>query len=100
MIKVYTGTQMKQFVQEFHPAHVVLRARDIIRRYKKEGTNRDVIHYFYNPEFVSAIRYISEKEGILDQVEFFLNRKSQGTEIEGIFKSFNKAISLLNRYGL
>ena len=59
---------------------------------------------------ISAIRYISEKEGNLDSVNFYLAEKSKeeycynysflGKDIEPIFESFNIAIDKISQYGI
>jgi hypothetical protein len=64
----------------------------------------------HNPDMVSAIRYISEEEGILDSVNFYLAEKSTNKfkysykalrhDIEPIFESFNIALSRINEYGV
>ena len=64
----------------------------------------------HNPDMVSAIRYISEKEGILESVNFYLaekvkdefsyNYKFLDKEIDPIFESFNIAIDRINKYGI
>ena len=63
----------------------------------------------HNPDMVSAIRYISEKEGVLENLNFYIARKIEDKylydykhleqEIEPIFESFNKAIDGINKYG-
>jgi hypothetical protein len=64
----------------------------------------------HNPDMVSAIRYISEKEQILDVVNFYIARKESnsfvynydflGKEIDPIFESFNISIDRINQYGI
>lgn len=59
---------------------------------------------------VSALRYISEKEGTLDKVNFYLAQKTEtkfkynykhlGNEIDPIFESFNIALERINKYGI
>ena len=60
---------------------------------------------------VSAIRYISEKEGTLSTLEYYLaeespenrfqyNYKALGQDIDPIFKSFNIALDRINQYGV
>ena len=63
----------------------------------------------HNPDMVSAIKYISEKEGTTDGLNFYLAEKEKNklqynyrhlrTEIDPIFGSFNIAIDRINMYG-
>ena len=62
----------------------------------------------HNPDMVSAIRYISEKEGLLNTTRFYLAEQSEGTDsfyyknlgcdIEPVFESFNKSFDTLQKY--
>lgn len=91
-----------------HPQWIVEYARIIVKLNKHLG-----VKFFlasHNPDMVSAIRYISEKEGILDNVNFYLaereketftyNYKDLGKEIDPIFASFNIALDRINQYGI
>jgi predicted ATP-dependent endonuclease of OLD family len=91
-----------------HPQWIIEYARLIVLLNKEVG-----IKFFiasHNPDMVSAIRYISEKEGLLDNLNFYLaeeasskyqyNYKFLGTDIDPIFKSFNIAIDRINKYGI
>jgi hypothetical protein len=59
---------------------------------------------------VSAIRYISEKEEVLDKVNFYLAKRQKDSfvydyefldkNIDPIFESFNIAIDRINQYGI
>ncbi len=90
-----------------HPKWIVEYARIIVKLNKEMG-----IKFFiasHDPDFISAIRYISEKEGNLDKVNFYLAEKAGETftynythlqhNIDPIFKSFNIAISKIEEYG-
>lgn len=90
-----------------HPQWIVEYARIIVKLNKHLG-----VKFFlasHNPDMVSAIRYISEKEGILDNVNFYLaereketftyNYKDLGKDIDPIFGSFNIALDRINQYG-
>lgn len=90
-----------------HPQWIVEYARIIVMLNKNLG-----VKFFlasHNPDMVSAIRYISEKEGILDNVNFYLAEKERetfsysykdlGKEIDPIFGSFNIALDRINQYG-
>lgn len=90
-----------------HPQWIVEYARMIVMLNKELG-----VKFFlasHNPDMVSAIRYISEKEGILDNVNFYIAEKEEKTfsydykylmkDIEPIFESFNIAIHRINKYG-
>ena len=91
-----------------HPQWIVEYARMIVLLHKYIG-----VKFFlasHNPDMVSAIRYIAEKEGVLDNVNYYLaekaeeaylyNYRSLGTEIDPIFASFNIALDRINQYSL
>ena len=91
-----------------HPQWIIEYARIIVILNKELG-----IKFFlatHNPDMVSAIRYISEKEGTLGGVTFYLAEKEEntfkynyrnlGNEIDPIFESFNIAIDRINSYGI
>lgn len=90
-----------------HPQWIVEYARIIVKLNKHLGVK--FVLASHNPDMVSAIRYISEKEGILDNVNFYLaereketftyNYKDLGKEIDPIFGSFNIALDRINQYG-
>lgn len=91
-----------------HPQWVVEYARLIVLLHKNYN-----IKFFiasHHPDMISAIRYISEKEGQLSGLNFYLTEttkkdkysykyKSLGTEIDEIFKSFNIASERIQMYG-
>lgn len=92
-----------------HPQWIVEYARMIVLLHKHIG-----VRFFlasHNPDMVSAIRYIAEKEGVLDNVNYYLAEKAEGeaylynfrslaTEIDPIFASFNIALDRINQYSL
>jgi predicted ATPase len=91
-----------------HPQWIIEYARIIVMLNKELG-----VKFFlasHNPDMVSAIRYISEKEGILENVNFYLaerikdkfsyNYKFLDKEIDPIFESFNIALDRINKYGV
>ena len=92
-----------------HPQWIVEYARMIVLLHKHIG-----VKFFlasHNPDMVSAIRYIAEKEEVLDNVNYYLaekeegetylyNYRSLGTEIDPIFASFNIAFDRINQYSL
>nr|WP_311457394.1 AAA family ATPase [uncultured Capnocytophaga sp.] len=91
-----------------HPQWIVEYAHMIVLLHKYIG-----VKFFlasHNPDMVSAIRYIAEKEGVLDNVNYYLaekeeetyqyNYRSLGTEIDLIFASFNIALDRINQYSL
>ena len=92
-----------------HPQWIVEYARMIVLLHKHIG-----VKFFlasHNPDMVSAIRYIAEKEGVLDNVNYYLaekeegetylyNYRSLGAEIDPIFASFNIALDRINQYSL
>ncbi len=91
-----------------HPQWIVEYARVLVLLNKQLGVKFMVASH--NPDMVSALRYISEKEGILDNMHFYLAERVEGTEqfnyrnlkndIEPIFASFNIALERINQYGV
>ncbi len=91
-----------------HPQWIVEYARIIIMLYKKIGVKFFIASH--STDFVSAIKYISEKQRVSKAVSFYLaeedlnksfsyNYKSIGTDIEPIFASFNKSLDKIGEYG-
>ena len=91
-----------------HPQWIIEYARIIVLLNKNYG-----VKFFlasHNPDMVQAIRYISEKEGVLQDVNFYLAIKEEGKfvynyqflkkEIDPIFESFNIALDRINKYGI
>ena len=91
-----------------HPQWIIEYARIIVMLNKNLGINFFLTSH--NPDMVSAIRYISEKQEILENVNFYLAEKANdsfmydytylGTEIDPIFESFNIALDRINQYGV
>lgn len=91
-----------------HPQWIVEYARIIVKLNKYLGVK--FVLASHNPDMVSAIRYISEKEGILDNVNFYLAEREKETftynykdlekDIDPIFASFNIALDRINQYGI
>ena len=91
-----------------HPQWIVEYARIVIMLYKKLGTKFLIASH--STDFVSAIKYIAEKQKIQKSLSFYLaeedknkpfsyNYKSIGTDIEPIFESFNKSLDKISEYG-
>lgn len=90
-----------------HPQWIVEYARIIVKLNKHLGVK--FVLASHNPDMVSAIRYISEKEEILDDVNFYLAEREKETftynyrdlekDIDPIFGSFNIALDRINQYG-
>lgn len=91
-----------------HPQWIVEYARMIVLLHKHIG-----VKFFlasHNPDMVSAIRYIAEKEGVLDNVNYYLAEKTEeaylynyralGSDIAPIFGSFNNAIDRISQYSI
>ena len=90
-----------------HPQWIVEYARIIVLINK--FIKAKVFIATHNPDFVSAIRYISEKENVLDGVDFYIAEKQPNLlykykhldkNIEPIFKSFNIALDRIEKYGI
>ena len=89
-----------------HPQWIVEFAHLLVMVNKELGTK--IMIASHNPDMVSAIRYISEKEGILDNTHFYLavqrenselfDYKYLGNDIDPVFESFNKSFETLQKY--
>jgi predicted ATPase len=89
-----------------HPQWVVEYARLIVLLNKIAGVRFFIASH--NPDMISAIRYIAEKEKRLETLNFYLAKKIQGhysydynllaQDIEPIFTSFNIALDRINQY--
>ena len=91
-----------------HPQWIVEYARLVVLMYKKTGTKFFIASH--STDFVSAVKYIAEKEGISSSLAFYYaeedkkqkymyNYHSIGTDIEPIFESFNKSLDKISEYG-
>ena len=92
-----------------HPQWIVEYARLIVLLNKEIGVNFLIASH--NPDMVSAIKYISEKEGVDSSLNYYLAEqvdqekdlyvyKDLGTDINPIFKSFNIALDRIGLYGI
>lgn len=89
-----------------HPQWVVELAHLLVCINKTFGTK--IFITSHNPDMVSAIRYISEKVGVLNTTRFYLaeqressdmfDYKDLGSDIEPVFGSFNKSFDTLQKY--
>lgn len=90
-----------------HPEWVVEFAHLLVLLHKEMGVK--IMIASHNPDMVSAIRYIAEKEQVLEDTNFYQAVRNNETQkyvyqdlqqdIEGIFASFNKAIAKIDTYG-
>ncbi len=91
-----------------HPQWIIEYARMIVLLHKEIGVKFFIASH--NPDMVSAIKYISMKEGVEDKLNYYLAEKSENKfmynylhlkqEIDPIFASFNIAIDRINQYGI
>jgi hypothetical protein len=91
-----------------HPQWIVEYARIIVMLNKDLGVRFMIASH--NPDMVSALRYISEKENTLPNLRFYLaektedreqyNYKNLETDIEPVFQTFNIALDRINQYGI
>jgi predicted ATP-dependent endonuclease of OLD family len=91
-----------------HPQWIIEYARVLVLLHKHIGVK--IFLASHNPDMVSAIKYISEEQGIQNNVNFYLaektnkeysyNYKHLKQDIEPIFASFNIAIDRINEYGV
>lgn len=91
-----------------HPQWIVEYARIIVAMHQKIGAKFFIASH--STDFVSAIKYIAEKQKIQKSLSFYLAEedkrkpysykyKSIGTDIEPIFESFNKSLDKISEYG-
>lgn len=89
-----------------HPQWIIEYARLLVLINKNIGTK--IFIASHNPDMVSALKFISEKQQTAGNLNFYLaekitdfsyNYKSLGVDIEPIFESFNIAIDRINQYG-
>lgn len=91
-----------------HPQWIVEYARIIIMLHKEIGVKFFIASH--STDFVSAIKYIAEKQKTQKNLSFYLaeedankpfsyNYKAIGTDIEPIFESFNKSLDKISEYG-
>ena len=89
LIRVYSGESIEDKCRtQKHPLNEVKRAKEII------DLNKSIDCYSNSPDFVSTIKYLSDKYSITS--EFFLNGESFGNDIEPIFEDFNRAFTLMD----
>lgn len=91
-----------------HPQWIVEYARLIVLLNKHIGIKFLIASH--NPDMVSALKYIAEKEGVDNKLNFYLadkvegefvyDYKDLGTNIDEIFASFNIALERINQYGI
>lgn len=91
-----------------HPQWIVEFANILVQLNKVLGVK--ILVASHNPDMVSAIRTISEAEGVLEKTRFYLAKCLDndsykydyidlGTEIGPIFESFNIALNRIEYYG-
>lgn len=91
-----------------HPQWIVEFANILVQLNKVLGVK--VVITSHNPDMVSAIRSISEAQGVLENTRFYLAKMTDpksfrytyqdlGTEIGPIFESFNIALNRIDFYG-
>ncbi|TPH25299.1 MULTISPECIES: AAA family ATPase [Haemophilus] len=88
-----------------HPQWIVEYARILVLLRKKIGCN--ICISSHSPDFIQAIKAISEKEEILNEINFYLaeerdNHKFDYIDLSGsiskIFKCFNKSLEKIEHY--
>jgi hypothetical protein len=94
-INVYCGESIESSHENGTEIHPINQVKNALRMVEKSiKLKKNLAAYSNNPDFVSAIKYICELKEV--EVQFFLNGKSQGSDIEKIFEDFNRAYDLLN----
>jgi predicted ATPase len=91
-----------------HPQWIVEYARLIVLLNKYIGVKFFIASH--NPDMVSALKYISEKEETDENLNFYLAKRNKPgytysykhlkTDIEPIFNSFNIALKKIGKYGI
>ena len=93
LIHVYCGESVEyECEHQKHPVNEVKRAKEIIDSIIE--SKKSVYCHSNSPDFVSAIKYLSEKHSI--ESKFFLNGECFDSDIEPIFEDFNKSFTLLD----
>ncbi|MBK9982821.1 MAG: AAA family ATPase [Saprospiraceae bacterium] len=90
-----------------HPQWIIEYARLIVMLHKIIGVKFFIASH--NPDMVSAIKYISEKEAIDKNLNYYIAKKREmiylydykhlKTDIDPIFESFNIALERIHQYG-
>ena len=90
-----------------HPQWIVEFGRLLILINKEIGTK--FLISSHSPDMISAIKYISEKEGTSKNINFYLAERKDNkflyeykhlkSNIEEIFESFNISFEKLDKYG-
>jgi predicted ATP-dependent endonuclease of OLD family len=89
-----------------HPQWIIEYARLIVLLHKHIGMKFFIASH--NPDLVSALKFISEKEQVIDNTNFYIAEKTSkysytyknlGKEIDPIFESFNIAFERMHLYG-
>ena len=90
-----------------HPQWIVEFTRVLVRLQSVLGVK--VLINSHNPDMVAAIQSIAAKENVYDKTIFYLAERHKdsmqfgfrnlGHEIDGIFTSFNIALSRIQEYG-
>jgi hypothetical protein len=91
-----------------HPQWIVEFARMIVLLNKELGVKFFIASH--SPDMISALKYISEKEGVTPNLNFYLAEKKNptdytysyralGTNIDDIYASFNIAFDKIDLYG-
>lgn len=87
-IDVYCGETVEQLCRhQLHPVNEVKQAKMLV------DLNKSTIVYSNSPDFISAIKYFSDMKKI--DIEFHLNGKSCGDDIEPIFEDMNRSFKLI-----
>lgn len=103
----YTLLIIDEPESHLHPQWIIEYARLIVLLNKHIGVKFFIASH--NPDMVSAIKYISEKEEVDNNLNYYIAEKDStsyqyiykglGTDIEPIFESFNIALDRINQYG-
>jgi predicted ATPase len=89
-----------------HPQWIVEYGRFLV--YLNEQVGVKLLVASHNPDMVSALKYITEKEGHPEVLNFYLAEQREteykydyrhlGTDIDAIFDSYNKSYEKLDNY--
>lgn len=103
----YTLLIIDEPESHLHPQWIIEYARLIVLLNKHIGVKFFIASH--NPDMVSAIKYVSEKESTDTNLNFYIAEKEEhsfqysyralGTDIEAIFESFNIALDRISQYG-
>lgn len=89
LIKIYSGITVEDKCRhQLHPLNEVIKAKKIV------DLGKSTECYSNSTDFIQTIKYYSLAKGV--NVEFYLDGKSYGNDIEPLFEDFNKSFDFMD----